>query len=83
MEAAARGKDRAPQPQPAVSFDMGDSSNPLAAIQFAMERLFRRELTPMLTNTHGRRKADERTKRRDVLSTAAPNVNFDPVEWWS
>src|ERR1700736_3131328 len=32
MAAAARRKDRAPQPQPAVSFDMGDSSNPLAAV---------------------------------------------------
>jgi hypothetical protein len=83
METAARRKDRGPQPQPPVSFDMADSSNPLAAVQFALERLFRGELAPILTNTGGRRKADERTTRREMLSPGAQSVNFDPLEWWS
>lgn len=85
MDVAARRKDRQSQPHATVSFDMGDLSNPLAALQFAMERLYRGELAPapMLTNTDGRRKADERTIKRDVLSSGVPRVEFDPVEWWS
>lgn len=79
-QATTRRAVRRPSPVLPVVFDMDDPNNPLAAVQFALDRLFRPEVRTS-KKTDGRKRT--RGRARPAADTAAaPRLTFELVQWW-